>query len=118
MRMLSTDILKVLSSGFSAIIIEGISTFTLKNVQIKNSNCLSELCLGGALAILNSNGIISSSYFSNNQCKSNGGAIGMANLNGNTIISQTTITNNTSSNGNGGGISSASSLNSYVLTIS
>jgi predicted outer membrane repeat protein len=118
MRMLSTDIEKQLSSGFSAIIISGISTFTLTNVQITNSNCLSELCLGGALAISNSNGIISSSYFANNHCKSNGGAIGMVNLNGNTTISKTTITNNTSSNGNGGGISSTSSLNSFLLTIS
>jgi len=108
----------MLSSGFSAIIISDVSTFTLTNVQIKNTNCLSELCLGGALSILNSNGIISSSYFSNNHCSSNGGAIGMANLNGNITISQTTITNNTSSNGNGGGISLVSSLNSHVLTIS
>jgi len=69
MRMLSTDIEKELSSGFSAIIISGISTFTFTHVQITNSNCLSELCLGGALAISNSNGIISSSDFVNNQCK-------------------------------------------------
>ena len=50
-------------------------------------NCTSSQCLGGVLAILNSNGIIESSYFTENNCESYGGAIGIVNSNGNITIS-------------------------------
>lgn len=80
-------------------------------------NCTSPQCLGGAIFILNSNGLIDSSYFSENYCESNGGAIGIVNLNGNITISQTSITNNTSSDGDGGGIYFLSNENTHILKI-
>lgn len=36
---------------------------------------------------MNSNGLIDSSYFTENLCESNGGAIGIVNLNGDITIS-------------------------------
>ena len=77
---------------------------------MNNLKCSSTQCLGGALAILNSNGIIESSNFTNNLCESNGGAIGIVNLNGNSTISNAYITNNTSTDGNGGGVWFATNL--------
>jgi hypothetical protein len=53
---------------------------------------------------MNSNGVIDSSNFTNNYCNSNGGAIGILNLNKNMTIRNTHLTHNKAGLGNGGGL--------------
>jgi len=83
---------------------------------MNNIKCSSPQCLGGALVIFNSKGSIDSSYFTNNYCQSDGGAIGIVNLNGNTTISKTEIKDNVS-DGNGGGLLFITNLSNNVLAV-
>jgi len=53
---------------------------------------------------MNSNGVIDSSNFTNNYCTSNGGAIGIVNLNKNMTIKSTHLAHNKADLGNGGGL--------------
>lgn len=85
-RRLATDISSLISDKFSAVMFQSNSIFTLTNVTMRNSYCSSSSCLGGVLAIFNSYGSIEFSEFTNNNCQSSGGAIGLVNLNGNTTI--------------------------------
>lgn len=53
---------------------------------------------------MNSYGVIDSSNFTNNYCISNGGALGIVNLNNNMTIRNTYFTHNKADLGYGGGL--------------
>jgi len=107
----------VISSKSSALIIKSGSVFLLSQINANLIKCTSTLCYGGALAIFDSHGTIDNSSFTSNSCESNGGAIGIANLSGDTFITSTNITMNAAHSGYGGGISYITDLTASTLYI-
>ncbi|KAL4475171.1 hypothetical protein ABPG74_001867 [Tetrahymena malaccensis] len=115
-RMMQTSINLQISTKFSAIIISQ-SQINLQKLLIYNSSCTHESCLGGAMLLENSGGIINDCNFIKNLCYGNGGALSVLGLNQNLQISNTTIKDNYAQKGYGGGISFINDKNQYYLSI-
>lgn len=100
------------------------STIEFTNVLMKNIICANDLCSGGAMLIINSQGTITDSTFDSNYAESNGGSLSVLNLSGELKISNSYFQNSKSGSENGGGISFITDQNtnflilenSYVLT--